>query len=224
MAIEREQAAEIIEAFVSLIRVSRTIVHRDAEHSVSGTPLAILRLIRDTDLRLGDLADQLRVKPSVASRAVATLENEGLVERSPDPDDARACRIQLTDAGRAQLSSREDHVVQLVAGAFADWSPEQVEQSVQMLYRLEEGVLDWIGVSEQEATSETQPNSTRADVDTADPGSRASKLPTTAPSAGPDSPPSSQSETHHGRARHDRQEHVSSSSQPTSPSLEETAS
>lgn len=145
MAIDREQAVHIIEAFISLMRVSRTVMHRDADHSVSGTPVAILRLIRDTDLRLGDLADRLRVKPSVASRAVAALESEGLVERTPDPDDARACRIHLTVAGRTELSTREDHVVGLVTDAFADWSPDQVRQSLQMLSRLERGVLDWVG-------------------------------------------------------------------------------
>lgn len=149
MTLDREQAMNVIEAFTSLIRVSRTIIHRDAEHSVSGTPVAILRLVRESDLRLGDLADRLRVKPSVASRATATLEAEGLVERVPDPDDARACRIHLTESGQAQVRQREDHVVSLVADAFADWSPEEVAQSVRMMRRLEDGVLNWLGESPQ---------------------------------------------------------------------------
>jgi DNA-binding MarR family transcriptional regulator len=162
MAIEREQAIDVVEAFVSLMRVSRTIIHRDAEHSVSGTPVAILRSVRDrdADLRLGDLAERLRVKPSVASRASAALETEGLVERISDPDDARACRIHLTEAGRARIREHEDHVISLVAETFSDWSPAQIEQSVEMMRRLEDGVLDWIGESDRSASAEPDTSET----------------------------------------------------------------
>ncbi len=52
---------------------------------------------------MGDLADRLLVAPSVASRVVATLEQDGLVERHPDPADARACLLGLTDLGRDRL-------------------------------------------------------------------------------------------------------------------------
>lgn len=167
MTIDRAQALSVIEAFTSLIRVSRTIIHRDAEHSVSGTPVAILRLVRDTDLRLGDLAERLRVKPSVASRATATLEAEGLVERVTDPDDARACRIHLTESGRTQVRQREDNVVSLVANTFADWSPDEIEQSVRMMRRLEDGVLDWLG--EDTPAQSGPPGPTAAGTGASDP-------------------------------------------------------
>lgn len=149
MPIERDQAVRLIGSLVSLLRVSRTVSHRAAQSSVSATPIALLRLVRDTDPRLGDLASQLMVKPSVASRAVAALESEGYVKRIADPADARACRIHLTDAGRSHLLVREEQALQQLSGRFADWTPEEAEQSIRLLQRIEGTVLDWVTHGEQ---------------------------------------------------------------------------
>jgi DNA-binding MarR family transcriptional regulator len=144
MSIERQQAESLLEALVSLLRTTRTVAHRAADLSVSATPIALLRLVRDADPRLGDLAEQLRIKPSVASRAVAALEQHGYVTREPDPADARACRVMITDAGREHLAEREDLVLQRLADTFADWTAEDAEHSVRVLQRLEGTVQDWV--------------------------------------------------------------------------------
>ncbi|HEY9290713.1 MAG TPA: MarR family transcriptional regulator [Microlunatus sp.] len=146
---EREQASALLESLVSLSRITRHIAHRDSEQSVSATPMALLHVVQDTDPRLGDVAERLRVKPSVASRAVAALESEGYVKRIPDPDDARACRIHLTSAGRVHLQRRQDRAIELVARSFADWSAEDAERSVQLLERLADTVAHWVGHVEQ---------------------------------------------------------------------------
>ncbi|MFF4442572.1 MarR family winged helix-turn-helix transcriptional regulator [Streptomyces sp. NPDC001621] len=51
-------------------------------------------------LRITDLIDDVLLTQAGVSRLVARLEKRGLVERRPDPDDARACRIVLTSEGR----------------------------------------------------------------------------------------------------------------------------
>lgn len=145
MPIERDQAATLLEALVSLVRVTRTISQRDSAHNVAATPIALLKLVSQTDPRLGDLAEQLRVKPSVASRAVASLEDEGYVNRVADPADARVCRVHITDAGRGYLKSREDWALDMVARTLSDWSPEDADMSVRVLQRLQRSVDEWVG-------------------------------------------------------------------------------
>lgn len=154
MPLERPQAESLLEALVSLLRTTRTISHRAADISVSATPITVLRLVRDTDPRLGDLADQLHVKPSVASRAVAALEQSGYVSRAPDPDDARACRVVITDAGRDHLTERESKVLERLAETFADWTADEAEQSVRVLTRLESSVQEWVARIDADRTDE----------------------------------------------------------------------
>lgn len=152
MPIAPEQAGSLLESLVSLARTTRIIAHRDAERSVSGTPIALLQLLRDDEPRLGDLAERLRVKPSVASRAVASLETDGFVSRVSDPADARACRIRLTDAGRDHLRERQQRALRLVTRTFDDFSPEEAERSIKLLKRLESSVVEWVShVEEAEA-------------------------------------------------------------------------
>ena len=50
-------------------------------------------------------ADAARMDRKMASKLVATLEDRALVARVPDPADARARRLRLTEAGREVLRS-----------------------------------------------------------------------------------------------------------------------
>ncbi len=56
-------------------------------------------------LRLRDLVDRVVLSQPGLSRKVARLENEGLVERLPDPRDGRGVLVRLTRSGRAALRS-----------------------------------------------------------------------------------------------------------------------
>lgn len=144
MPITRSQAADLLDALVSLLRVSRTVAHRDVERSVSATPITILRLVRNSDLRLGNVAEQAQIKPSVASRVVASLEADGYVTRTPDPEDARALLVTITEAGQQHLRQREDWVLDMLAATLEDWTTEDAAQSVKVLQRLELTVQDWV--------------------------------------------------------------------------------
>ena len=48
-------------------------------------------------------ADAARMDRKMTSKLITTLEGRGLVDRVPDPTDARACRLRLTEAGRHVL-------------------------------------------------------------------------------------------------------------------------
>jgi DNA-binding MarR family transcriptional regulator len=54
-------------------------------------------------LRMQDLSERVVLSRSRVSRLVDELEREGLVHRSPDPDDGRATLACLTAAGRGAL-------------------------------------------------------------------------------------------------------------------------
>jgi DNA-binding MarR family transcriptional regulator len=50
-------------------------------------------------LRVNELAREVVLSPTAMSRFVDRVEAAGYVRREPDPDDRRALRIALTDAG-----------------------------------------------------------------------------------------------------------------------------
>lgn len=58
-------------------------------------------------MTMGELAGILRVRPPTASKTVSRLSALGLVERHPEPDDARVVRVQLTADGLAKAAAIE---------------------------------------------------------------------------------------------------------------------
>lgn len=87
------------------------VAHRDVESRVMAAlaaagiddiTIAQSRLVQRLDpagMRLTDLAEQARVTKQTAGALVDQLERAGYVVRRPDPSDARARLVTLSDAG-----------------------------------------------------------------------------------------------------------------------------
>jgi DNA-binding MarR family transcriptional regulator len=73
-----------------------------AEHGLHvGQEMVLIELWQDDGLRGGELAVRLGVEPPTITKMLRRLEGCGLVERRPDPTDARSFRVHLTERGRA---------------------------------------------------------------------------------------------------------------------------
>lgn len=73
-----------------------------AEHGLHvGQEMVLVELWQEDGLRGGELAARLGVEPPTITKMLRRLEACGLVERRPDPADARSFRVCLTARGRA---------------------------------------------------------------------------------------------------------------------------
>lgn len=91
--------------------------------------LAILSEAPDHALTMTRLAEITRSSPSRLSHAVARLEANGWVRRTPDPDNRRVTIASLTDTGHAVLVElAPGHVEQVRRSLFDPLTPEQVRQ------------------------------------------------------------------------------------------------
>jgi DNA-binding MarR family transcriptional regulator len=80
-----------------------------AEHRFSLSQGSVLgRLDREGSQSVSDLAFAERVRPQSMAQTVTDLESDGLVARTPDPDDGRRALVSLTAAGLTEL--REDRL------------------------------------------------------------------------------------------------------------------
>ncbi|MDI5961819.1 MarR family transcriptional regulator [Streptomyces sp. SL13] len=86
--------------------------------------------------RVGDLADRLLVEPSHVTRQVAGLQEQGLVERTPDPGDRRARNLTITPKGSDLLIQlRRIHLDDL-RQALRDVDADDIDATVRVLRRL----------------------------------------------------------------------------------------
>ena len=66
-----------------------------------GQEMVLIELWQADGLRGGELACRLGVEPPTITKMLRRLEDFGLVERRPDPADARSFGVHLTEEGRA---------------------------------------------------------------------------------------------------------------------------
>jgi DNA-binding MarR family transcriptional regulator len=113
-----EVGRDVTELLVALSRARRWLSRlATGEHSPVGASgvSALAEVVRSGPIRLGDLAAREGVAPATLSRVVAGLVEHGFVERSPDPEDARAGILTATPAGVAVLEeSRRRRTAELV--------------------------------------------------------------------------------------------------------------
>jgi DNA-binding MarR family transcriptional regulator len=89
-------------------------------------------------LRLKDLVDQVVLSQPGLSRKVARLEEEGLVQRRPDPSDGRGVLVKITRSGRAAL--RNASVVH-VAGIEREFTSRITDAEAEVLVQVYERLL-----------------------------------------------------------------------------------
>jgi DNA-binding MarR family transcriptional regulator len=95
-------------------------------------------------LRMTELADEVVYSRSGLTYQAGQMENAGLVERQPSPDDDRGVILSITDAGRARLASAlPGHVEELRELLFKPLS----DPDVLTLAALLEPVLDHMRAS-----------------------------------------------------------------------------
>jgi DNA-binding MarR family transcriptional regulator len=76
-------------------------------------------------VRVGDIARNLGVKVPSATEQIIKLERAGLVGREPDPEDSRAVRVRLTDAGLAAVASANERRNAVMAGVLSSLSDDE---------------------------------------------------------------------------------------------------
>jgi DNA-binding MarR family transcriptional regulator len=93
-------------------------------------------LIGDGPVRPTDLATNMGLDISTVSRHLAQLHRAGLVERSADPGDRRAQRVQLSSKGRAEVDAALASRRALLERSLNDWSDDDVEQLHRLITRM----------------------------------------------------------------------------------------
>ena len=106
--------------FVSYRAMDERVVAamRAAGYDVTAAQARLAQRIDEQGLRLTDLAERAQVTKQTASQLVAALEQQGLVERVPDPDDGRARLIRFTERGTAAA----EEALQVVLGVEQEWT------------------------------------------------------------------------------------------------------
>ena len=90
----------------------------------------------------GKLSEVTGLTSGAVTRVIDRLEQAGYVRRVPDPDDRRAKRISLTDAGHAAVRAAEPAREQFIVDLLGALASEERDQLVMLIDKLNARLLE----------------------------------------------------------------------------------
>lgn len=124
--------------FVRRTRVQTMAALSDLHPDLDYNTFIMLLPIADSEdgIRATKLAEDLHVHKSTISRAVATLERIGMIERTPDPLDGRAQLLTARSEAKDKLEAFRARGADYFEGLMQDWTTDERGFFAQMLRRL----------------------------------------------------------------------------------------
>ena len=132
-------AARDLRVVVSRLRRQLRDLAIDGDLTPSQTAV-LTRLWKEGASSASALAGAERVRPQSMATIVAALEQRGLIERSPDPEDGRRQVISLTKAGRQRAESdrqvREEWLARAIHERYSEAERRTILDALSLLERL----------------------------------------------------------------------------------------
>jgi DNA-binding MarR family transcriptional regulator len=123
-------------------RLNRALRPTDAGLAADLTPTRVavlLTTVRQGPIRLADVAEQEGINPTMLSRQVAGLAEDGLITRTPDQGDRRSAWLEATPAGielADQIRAQRTHAVEVALQQLSSQERRSIEAALPALERL----------------------------------------------------------------------------------------
>ncbi|MCW3493668.1 MarR family winged helix-turn-helix transcriptional regulator [Microbacterium sp. SSM24] len=140
----RTEAVRALEAeFGELINRFRRVISENANRvspgMLPGAYKVFTTIVRRESITLSALAETLMADKGQISRAVRELEQLGLIERTPDPDDGRSSMLSATPAGLERLAQARAPQERTLVDALEDWPIDDIRNLSRLLHALTAG-------------------------------------------------------------------------------------
>ena len=119
-AVEARRLAEHLPRLVRLAHAFKALPSADGRERAA--LVLLFPLTRLGPLRQSALAEAVHADPSTVSRHVASLVEQGLVQRVADENDGRASVLVVTDAGRAAVERLAEERAAQIGAMLTGWS------------------------------------------------------------------------------------------------------
>jgi DNA-binding MarR family transcriptional regulator len=139
--------AELVARLRGVIgRLARRLNETSTGEGLTPTQYSVLGLVRMRGpLGLAELVDLEGLNPTMLSRIVRKLDENGLIRRLPDPNDLRAARVEVTESGELvheRIVDRRSRVLSECLNALPQGTADTLLAAVPAMEALAEAVRE----------------------------------------------------------------------------------
>jgi DNA-binding MarR family transcriptional regulator len=120
--------------------LKRSFDETASEFGINKGELDVLKLLRRADdrreLSPSSLSDRLHLSSGAMTNRLDRLETQGLIQRTPDPNDRRGVMVQLTDKGDEIFHSAIERQIEKEKDLFEPLSPAERTKLSNLLRKL----------------------------------------------------------------------------------------
>jgi len=106
-----------------------------------GQPPLLRALSENEGCTQRELAEEMHLTAATVTRMLQRMQQSGLLERRPDPDDQRVTRVYLTPKGRAILGDIRKRAQQVSEEMLVGFSEQEQAQLASYLNRMRDNLL-----------------------------------------------------------------------------------
>ncbi|WP_223820772.1 MarR family winged helix-turn-helix transcriptional regulator [Bacillus sp. S3] len=93
---------------------------------------------KDSGMKVSEISQLLHVTPPTVTQIINTLEKDGLVERTIDPEDRRAVNIKLSPAGMVVTANARKRFTETFLGLIDYLGEKESEQLAELLSKVQD--------------------------------------------------------------------------------------
>jgi MarR family transcriptional regulator, transcriptional regulator for hemolysin len=137
-----QAASDFLEALTKVSRKIRTVFNQKVTAHGLTYPRAraLFRLARKQNMTQTELACELELEQATMVRLLDRMEENGLLERRPDPGDRRVKLIVLTPHGQEQAAFVRKLADEIRHQFFEGVEPEELKQGIALLEKISANV------------------------------------------------------------------------------------
>ncbi|PLS09522.1 MarR family winged helix-turn-helix transcriptional regulator [Neobacillus cucumis] len=137
---ESETAQKLIKAFQQF---RKTGWHEKKIGGFNPSEFRVLALIQRAnenciEMKVSEISQKLKVTPPTVTQIINVLEKDGFIERTINPEDRRAVKISLTEAGLEETERARKAFSETFLGLIDYLGEEESNQLAELLFRVHE--------------------------------------------------------------------------------------
>lgn len=133
----RRSQLELIDALGAVaFEVMGALTKLAALHDLSLTQVRMLGLLRDRELTISELAGALGLDRSSVSGLVERTEKRGLIQRQPNPADARSVHVTVSPEGADAVTAGASEMAGLLSSLIGGLKPTEADRLTTLVERM----------------------------------------------------------------------------------------